>query len=349
VDDQNLSAQVRRILSDLTGVDAANISRTDVFGDALNFSEAVDPFKKIQKIFSKIKDYSIDSLSDNQLSIIFKLAKESFGLYESFLHIKPNEQNDFIKLRSDLIDKTKKDYHNICDQLAPIIAFSNSFAPDENELNAQLERMQTEFRDKTQALEAQIWQQIELKSKSLDGLLKESQNIVQNQKELSGEFSVTKMANYFDSEAIFHREESKKWGRRTLSVGVAIVSFSVLSFYFRESFGAIKIHELAQLAVSKALVFFTLAYLFLLSARSFSSHKHNEIVNRHRHNALRTFKTLADAASMSEGKDLVLSYAAACIFAPQETGYVKPGNQPELPSSVIKSAVSKLGATSTTA
>jgi hypothetical protein len=207
MDDQSLSAQVRRILSALTSVDAANISRTDVFGEALNFSEAVDPFKKIQKIFSKIKECSIDSLSDNQLSIVFKLAKDSFGLYESFLSIKPNEQNDFIKLRSGLIDKTKKDYHNICDQLAPIIAFSNSFAPDENELNPQLERMQAEFRDKTQALEAQIWQQIELKSKSLDGLLKESQNIVQNQKELSGDISVTKMANYFDSEAIFHREE----------------------------------------------------------------------------------------------------------------------------------------------
>jgi hypothetical protein len=267
----------------------------------------------------------------------------------SFLVFQPGSQNNPNQVRADLIQQIKARYQDFCDRLGPIIAFANSFAPDEGELNARLERMEAEFQGKSRAIETQLRQQLASNSETLDGLLKESRSIVQNQKELSGDIGVTKMANYFDSEAIFHGKESKKWGWRTLLVGVAIVLFSVLSFYFRESFGAIKIHEIAQLAVSKALVFFTLAYLFLLSARSFSSHKHNEIVNRHRHNALRTFKTLADAASLSEGKDLVLSYAAACIFAPQETGYVKPGNQPELPSSVIKSAVSKLGATGTTA
>ncbi|MCE2923533.1 MAG: hypothetical protein LW837_26800 [Roseomonas sp.] len=233
MDDQSLSAQVRRILSNVISVDAANISRADAFGTQLNFSEAIDPFRKIQKLFQKIKEDSIDSLSDNQLRVILRLAQESFGLYESFIHIQPNEQNDFNKIRSELIDKTKKDYQNLCDQLAPIIAFSNSVVLDENKLNAQLERMQADFRDKTQALETEIWQQIEKKSKTIDGLLKESQNIVQNQKELSGDISVTKMANYFDCEATFHKKESKKWGWRTLCVGVIIISFSVLSFSLR--------------------------------------------------------------------------------------------------------------------
>ncbi len=53
------------------------------------------------------------------------------------------------------------------------------------------------------------------------------------------------------------------------------------------------------------------------------SHKHNEIVNRHRQNALATFTTLADATSDAASSDIVLSHAASCIFSPQETGYAK--------------------------
>jgi hypothetical protein len=84
--------------------------------------------------------------------------------------------------------------------------------------------------------------------------------------------------------------------------------------------------------------------MLLLSARNFLSHKHNEIVNRHRQNALLTFKALVDAAGQKEAQDVVLSYAAACIFAPQETGYTKTtGTMPEVPTNIIQS-VPKLAA-----
>ncbi len=91
------------------------------------------------------------------------------------------------------------------------------------------------------------------------------------------------------------------------------------------------------MALSKLLIFAVLAYMLLLCARNFLAHKHNSIVNKHRQNALLTFKALADAASKEDQRDVVLTYAAACIFSPQETGYTKSGGaQLELPTNIIQ-------------
>ena len=39
-----------------------------------------------------------------------------------------------------------------------------------------------------------------------------------------------------------------------------------------------------------------------------------------------TFEALAAAGKDQAAKDIILSHAAACIFAPQETGYSKSGS-----------------------
>jgi hypothetical protein len=90
--------------------------------------------------------------------------------------------------------------------------------------------------------------------------------------------------------------------------------------------------------------------MLLLFSRNYLAHKHNSIVNKHRQNALLTFKAIVDAAGTEERRDVILTYAAACIFSPQETGYTKPstGGQSELPLNIIQ-AIPKMvgGATST--
>jgi len=61
--------------------------------------------------------------------------------------------------------------------------------------------------------------------------------------------------------------------------------------------------------------------MLYLSAKNFIANKHNSIVNKHRQNALMTFKALVDAAKNPQNQDIVLTHAASCIFSPQSTGY----------------------------
>ena len=78
--------------------------------------------------------------------------------------------------------------------------------------------------------------------------------------------------------------------------------------------------------------------MLFLCARNFLSHKHNAIVNKHRQNALLTFNALVDAAKSEDRRDVVLTYAASCIFSPQDTGYAKSsgGVSAEAPLNLIQ-------------
>jgi hypothetical protein len=104
-------------------------------------------------------------------------------------------------------------------------------------------------------------------------------------------------------------------------------------------------YDAAQLAISKVLIFAVIGFMLVLAARNFIASKHNAIVNRHRYNALLTFKALADAAGSEERRDIVLNYAASCIFSPQETGYSKTGDKTEIFPGLVQ-AIPKLGGSS---
>lgn len=58
-----------------------------------------------------------------------------------------------------------------------------------------------------------------------------------------------------------------------------------------------------------------------MAARNYATHKHNAVVNRHRQNALLTYRALVAAAGEKGTEDVVLAHAASCIFSPQDTGF----------------------------
>lgn len=79
-----------------------------------------------------------------------------------------------------------------------------------------------------------------------------------------------------------------------------------------------------------------LAYGLGFSVRQHASSKHNETVNLHRQNALRTFETFVKATEDQETKDAVLLEATRSIFAAQPTGFLRTGRETESPSTIIE-------------
>jgi hypothetical protein len=79
--------------------------------------------------------------------------------------------------------------------------------------------------------------------------------------------------------------------------------------------------EAFQLITSKILIFAVLGFLLVLAAKNYATHKHNSVINKHRQNALLTYRALVEAAAGEGTEDIVLAHAAACIFSPQETGF----------------------------
>jgi hypothetical protein len=55
--------------------------------------------------------------------------------------------------------------------------------------------------------------------------------------------------------------------------------------------------------------------------KSYRAQKHNEVLNRHRQNALRTFETFSTSTDDAQTKNAVLLEVTHAIFGNQNTGY----------------------------
>lgn len=187
--------------------------------------------------------------------------------------------------------------------------------------------------------------------KKLTAMSDDANRVFEEAKKALAEQGVSQQAYYFQQESKEHEAAALKWQSRTVWTAIGLGAYAVVSA-FAHKFEWLKpedTYQAFQLGMSKLLIFAVLAYMLLLSARNFLSHKHNAIVNKHRQNALLTFHALVEAAGTEERRDVILTYAAACIFSPQDTGYTKAsgGGQGDVSINIIQ-ALPKLAQSGTT-
>lgn len=170
----------------------------------------------------------------------------------------------------------------------------------------------------------------------------EAKRILDEVRRTAAESGVSQQATYFGDQANEDRRTALRWQNRTNILALLLLSFALLSLVLGYLWEPKNPYQLAQMIFSKVLVVSTIAYFLFLSGRTLMAHRHNEVVNRHRQNALPTFNALADAASGEQTREVVLTHASACIYAPQDTGFTK--STPQSPSSLIEVAPRILGA-----
>ncbi len=161
-----------------------------------------------------------------------------------------------------------------------------------------------------------------------EDLQKRSQEILDDVKNVAALQGVTQQSVYFLEEADKFSENAEKWKVAALSSAAVALVFGISSLFFHKVsfFTPVTIAESIQFFSSKLLVFFILVYVMVLCSRNFLTSKHNETVNRHRQNALMTYRSLLDAGRAQETRDIVLNHAAAAIFNLHDTGYMKPAD-----------------------
>jgi hypothetical protein len=91
-----------------------------------------------------------------------------------------------------------------------------------------------------------------------------------------------------------------------------------------------------QYIISKLLVLSALSFIVFWCARNYRCQKHNETLNRHRANALMTFRTFVEGTADDRVRDAILLQAAQAAFSGRPTGYDAPENEPTSISPVVE-------------
>lgn len=288
--------------------------RQDVLGKYA-FYNAVEPARKLIKLFSALSLSSLPYFPDQQLGSIRDLSNSTYNLFYNIEAFDVENAQPSVKDAQDsIVVSLNENFQHSFNILSPLIAFAAARAQD-------FSALERDARAATQAAQDQAAKIIE----SLSGQSETASRIIQEVRAAAAEQGVGNQALHFQNAANEHGVEAKRWLSYTIRTAIGLAAYSALAL-FSHNVSALSprnAFEAVQILASKFLVFSVLAYMLFLCSRNFMSHRHNEVVNRHRQNALATFTALVEAANDPSSSDIVLNHASACIFAPQDTGYTK--------------------------
>lgn len=291
--------------------DVATLSREGDLGKQMNFSEAISPSQALVDIYRRIPLTALDDFSDGQLNTIGQQAKADFNVFKQILDFNATTA-DAANIRTNIINTLKTRRDQLFDQLWQYVAYGVARITDTTLLETQARATIQSIKDQSEKLTSEL-----LAAK------KDADNALTEIRAVAAEQGVSQQAIHFKQEAEAQEVLAATWLQYTYKFAAAVGGFAVLSLFLhkidwiRPESSA----EMFQLISSKFLIFAVLGYLLLMAARNYSTHKHNVVVNRHRQNALLTYRSLVEASGGSGTEDIVLAHAASCIFSPQETGF----------------------------
>jgi len=303
--------QARKSLERMQQFDTSKLPRTAELGFAMNFQDAVDPANRLIELYKQLAVGALEQFPDDVLQRVKQQADGNFNILNSVLAFPAGRSKGE---RDQSVQQIRDAYQPAFQSLHPYISYSTRTATDFSRLEREARAHLQNAKDSSEALQAELKKQRDEMDVALNAVRKTAE-----------EQGVSQQAIYFKTAADEFETEAAKWLKRTVWLTVALALYAVATLFLHKwSFLApTNVYETAQLAVSKVLVFVTLSFILLLSAKNYLANRHNAVVNRHRQNALVTYRALVESAGDKTNRDVVLAKAADCIFTAQPTAFSK--------------------------
>ena len=170
--------------------------------------------------------------------------------------------------------------------------------------------------DRLLAKMSKVLENVKNSEEEIEATLGKSQKLLESIEGIASESGVSAHSNFFADQVKQHETFSFRWLWGTI-VAAGLLILWIGGSGFLESI----LPASGLTWWTRALIALVLTSLLAYSAKNYMAHKHNAVVNQHRENALRTYEALV--APAKETREIVLHHAAACIYAPQDSGYVK--------------------------
>lgn len=313
------------LLKTLFGVEPASLIQTERLGRDLDFRDGVPYFERILGLFSPLRECNLDVLPLASLNRVSTAVSQALDLFKNVKEFNPRKQNP--QQRDSLIAQARDNYDRWFEEVAQTISYAIVKGRDFSTLEERA-RHAVAMLDEILAEAKKRQSQSE----------KEVQDALAAIRAAAAEAGVSQQAIYFRDEAEHHRKAAFPWLVGTGLSAVAGLVFALLvmtnTWHVATDLGPTLT---VQAGLAKLAIFSICYFGIVWCGRTYKSHRHNYVVNKHRQNALSTFKAFVDASEDNPTKNTVLIEAARCVFSPQVTGYLgKDTPPPSVPSQVLE-------------
>jgi hypothetical protein len=297
--------------------DVNELERSSALGITFSFVDAVKPAQDVIDLYKRIPITALSDFTDEQLNAIKGQANADFQIFDTILKFDPKTDGT-AQRRQEIINQVQGRRDAVFRELWQFIAYGVARLTDTSTLEVQARATIQGIKDAAKVLTDQLASDQGAAEKALKAI-----------RDVAVEQGVSQQAAYFKGEAVDQEIKAADWLKRTYQFagGLGAVAVAGLFLHRWEWLAPKSSIEVFQFVASKVLIFALLGFMLIMAARNYASHKHNAVVNRHRQNALLTYQALVAAAGEQGTEDIVLAHAAACIFAPQESGYSGANSQ----------------------
>lgn len=311
---ENATHALTTILGEFTEIKADDLVRTTALGTEFDFSAGVPIFQQTITLLRQLGETNLSSWPTPKVQEVTQACIEVRDCLHAIRDFVPS--HDPKQARDVLIGNLETALDNNFLLLTSAVVSSSRD-------DAAMRRQKDEV--------ARVVQSVEKLHKDAVRRVKEtderSTQILDRAQKTAGAVGVVKHAEHFREEADRSQQSGRRWLFATGGLALIAAGISVWTFFWSLSADSDWI-TVAQVIFGRFSLMALAYYAAIWSSRMYRAARHNEVVNRHRVNAMRTFDTFAAAGRDDAVKDAILMRATECIFHHQSSGFSdKPSDQ----------------------
>ena len=321
---KNTLNETTRRIAKLAEIDAETLARTSELSPDINFKEAVPHFKEMLDLCAQLNQRDLTRLTTGRLDEILNSCTQLEGLIQSVREFDLN-QNTPRDVCQSIVSQITSAYNSVMDPLLLPLAFTATQATD----YAKIER-------EAKGYHATMKAEADNFSSFIKSAFTDAERALAAVKEQAAEAGVSTNAQIFLGDSKKYEESAKDWWWATISFGgvtvIAAVSALITAFMYHPPDLSVTI----QYVVAKILVLSTLSFSVVWCVRNYRAQKHNETLNKHRANALLTFRAFVEGTSDERVKDAILLQASQAAFSGRKTGFESSEKDPQNINPVVE-------------
>lgn len=301
--------EVTAQIAAIAAVEAESLGRVADLSREINFAEAVPYFREMIDVVRQLHGRDLSRLPRQELTRVESSATKLQGLIDrvrQFSLVQGNPGDVCRQLTQEVSDA----YDGVVHPMLISLSFTATQATD----YARIER-------EAKGVYATIKEEHGKITEYLKGVQSKAASALEAVQKQAAEAGVSQNAQIFELAAKDAANSASSWLRATKWAAGVTFGLAVLLLCSPAVYTPATTPQAIQLIFSKTLVISVSFFVLVWASKNFRAARHNETLNQHRANALKTFRAFVEGTSEPAVKDAILLQASQAGFAQRNTGY----------------------------
>ncbi|MBN1823516.1 MAG: hypothetical protein JW803_04265 [Endomicrobiales bacterium] len=316
---------LKKLFDELITVNPESLSRRADLTAEINFSDAVPNLAIMIGVVKDLSERDLSRLNQGYINAVINSCKTLKGFIDQIRTFNIDSATPGATCKA-IIQGIDNGYDTfMTESLMATLSFTSTESTD-----------YTSIEREAKGLFATMKQESDKYKEELKKSREEAKNALEAIKELAAEGGVSANAQIYESAASNYSNYAAKWFQATIMVSVFALITAGVFFWLVFSYTPETTAKAIQYVFGKLIILSIITYVVYWCASNYKSNKHNQVLNEHRANALKTYRAFVEGSVDPRIKDAILLHAANAAFSCHGTGYEKNDSEQQSMNPVVE-------------